>query len=483
MGETDTRQTVPTAQVVVLLLGYGLFLCAYCGGPLSLAYLTDVFGSWELVLLGQFVYFVGVGAGCVGVGALARRRGFSPRAVPTVLACAAATVACLVAVWAVATWAPALTALIWMLLLLVGAATAYPLMLWCGFFLSLCRRGGRSGVVFLLAASELVPIGSALCLMPVRGVAGVSVAVLAAVVVAYSLWQAALVRFDVVPVQAAEKPVEQRYRLTAYSRTILVCFGVTWGLACGICTYSNVTGLPGASLAGLFVAGAAACVVVACVVRRFTGESVRFGGFIRFSLAAVGIALVLTPVLRESLPELFHMLCEVVFLVGEIVLVLFTVDVCAENGLGVAAVLPRNQAVFTAAACAGGLLFWLCQVVVGGQTGWELVGVLAAVAVMVSIPLLPSRTSDAVTFTLETLPEDEGYDARVAARRTRFAARYGLAEREIEVLEYLLQGMTRQQIAQQLGLSPWTIKDRVAGIYEKTGAHSYKELLRLVDGE
>ena len=95
-------------------------------------------------------------------------------------------------------------------------------------------------------------------------------------------------------------------------------------------------------------------------------------------MVAIGIVLVLTPVLRELLRELFYPLCEVVFIFGEIIIVLFSIDVCRENGLRISAVMPLNQALFVVAACSAAVLFWLAQTFVGGQTAWELVAVVAA---------------------------------------------------------------------------------------------------------
>ena len=77
----------------------------------------------------------------------------------------------------------------------------------------------------------------------------------------------------------------------------------------------------------------------------------------------------------------------------------------------------------------------------------------------------------------------EGYEAHVALQRESMAARYGLSEGEAEVLRYLLMGMKRDEIAEKMYLSPWTIKARTSAIYKKCGVHSYKELMVLVSGD
>ena len=45
----------------------------------------------------------------------------------------------------------------------------------------------------------------------------------------------------------------------------------------------------------------------------------------------------------------------------------------------------------------------------------------------------------------------------------------GLTHREEEVVELVGRGLTNSEIAQNLGLSPWTIKRHVARVLAKTG--------------
>ena len=120
---------------------------------------------------------------------------------------------------------------------------------------------------------------------------------------------------------------------------------------------------------------------------------------------------------------------------------------------------------------------------VGGQTAWWLTAVVSMWAVLAVIPFLPSRSSGATVFTLGTLPENEGYEANIALQRERMAKRYALSPGEAEVLERLLRGMNREQIAADMYLSPWTIKSRISAIYKKCDIHSYKELMQLASND
>jgi RNA polymerase sigma factor (sigma-70 family) len=42
-----------------------------------------------------------------------------------------------------------------------------------------------------------------------------------------------------------------------------------------------------------------------------------------------------------------------------------------------------------------------------------------------------------------------------------------LTEREMEVLKLVAKGLSNQEIAQQVGLSEWTVRARVSAILEK----------------
>jgi DNA-binding NarL/FixJ family response regulator len=44
-----------------------------------------------------------------------------------------------------------------------------------------------------------------------------------------------------------------------------------------------------------------------------------------------------------------------------------------------------------------------------------------------------------------------------------------LTSRELQVIELIRQGLTNAEIAERLGLSPWTVKRHVARVLAKTG--------------
>ena len=51
------------------------------------------------------------------------------------------------------------------------------------------------------------------------------------------------------------------------------------------------------------------------------------------------------------------------------------------------------------------------------------------------------------------------------------------------MLGLLVEGFSRQEIAELLTLSGWTVKDHIGNVYRKTCVHSYQELMALVQRE
>lgn len=83
-----------------------------------------------------------------------------------------------------------------------------------------------------------------------------------------------------------------------------------------------------------------------------------------------------------------------------------------------------------------------------------------------------------VAFSLLRRPAKSGEVDERRHERT-VAARYGLSEREVEILLLLLEKRSAPYIADQLFISGNTVKTHIRRIYEKTSVHSREELIDL----
>lgn len=67
------------------------------------------------------------------------------------------------------------------------------------------------------------------------------------------------------------------------------------------------------------------------------------------------------------------------------------------------------------------------------------------------------------------------------ARRSlsRFAGQHGLSTREEQVVGLLLEGLSTRRIAEELSISPHTVRDHLKNLYRKTGVGSRGQLVHL----
>ena len=188
----------------------------------------------------------------------------------------------------------------------------------------------------------------------------------------------------------------------------------------------------------------------------------------------------LAPLLCAVEPRVLLVLCDVVFAVQTLAMTFLSVEICYERRLPITEVMPVNFGVFAVCACPSMLLLGAFGGFFGDPLACSVFTALGVSATVALIPALPSSSSTASVFALRELPENESYEARSARTREDMAARYGFSPRECEVFELLVQGKTRAEIAEQLFLSAWTVKQYTASIYAKVGVHSAKELMDCV---
>jgi LuxR family transcriptional regulator of spore coat protein len=62
----------------------------------------------------------------------------------------------------------------------------------------------------------------------------------------------------------------------------------------------------------------------------------------------------------------------------------------------------------------------------------------------------------------------------------RFAERFGVSAREMEILEKILQGKTNKEIERELFISSHTVKNHLYNAYQKLGVKSRLQAVRLI---
>lgn len=137
----------------------------------------------------------------------------------------------------------------------------------------------------------------------------------------------------------------------------------------------------------------------------------------------------------------------------------------------------------------------------GGQQRWYLVGTVVCVCLLVVTHafLMPVRRrgghmgklllrcADAPTVPPAAPPSDEGPagmlgEVQLGEVCRTIALRYGLTDREREVLGYLVCGRSQPYIREALVLSKSTVSTHVKHIYAKLGIHGKQELISLAEG-
>lgn len=287
---------------------------------------------------------------------------------------------------------------------------------------------------------------------------------------------------------SADGPCEARadFDLTPYARAILFAFGASWGLVynmpveLGYGTGSDQLFRWATTLVscGVLLVG------VAVFVRRIDIGAVRFGLMLRWVITLVGILWTFTPVLVLTVPIMTSVAFIMVFWIQLTVLFVFAMEVCLEAELPFSVVLARYFAMFVVGNCVGAVLFLAIKETMGSSDmAYMLIAAVGATVSLVVMPFMPSRGSSANVFTLDHLPEDEDDAERNERARRQFVEERSFTPREAEVFELLMLGRTRDEIATELQISPWTVKNHIRAVLNKTEVHSAKELMALVYGQ
>ena len=73
-------------------------------------------------------------------------------------------------------------------------------------------------------------------------------------------------------------------------------------------------------------------------------------------------------------------------------------------------------------------------------------------------------------------------DGLIAARTHNLTDRFGLSEREAQILERLLKGYSTASIRNELAIAKGTVDTYIQRIYRKCDVHGRQELVELAEG-
>ena len=197
-------------------------------------------------------------------------------------------------------------------------------------------------------------------------------------------------------------------------------------------------------------------------------------------MALVGALLAFMPFIAEYwlFGAIFSYSALYVFI--NILMIVLIMEVCSERNLTVCAVTASNYSVFIVGACISLGLLAVLEQQMDIRHVCELLTAIGVSSMLFAIPLLPARTSRASDLTQVRLPEEVTQEELRSGRIAALKKVAGLSAREEEVFDLLLEGFSREQMAQELSISAWTAKNHAASIYKKLGVHSREELKELV---
>lgn len=463
-------------------LGYGAFLALNIGSGTAASLGLDApAGSWT-AFSWCLPFTLGTALGSLALHVRSKRR--DPRAERIWLCRAHGLVAVLLVALCALAWAETAVAFRWCCVCVLGVVYALPLVEWVRTYVDLSRACGRASMIAGLALSGGVAalLRAAFSLLATSPFATMT-ALLTTTACSWACQRTAATAWTTAT-PAGHTPRGERYRLTTYAAFILICLGVSWGMDG---TFTGLTHIDAETLSGIqWAIGPLAATFIALVARiRHRNRIARFGDTARITLVVTALSWGFAPLFQLACPTALGYTLQAAHVLLSVTMAAFSIEICQECPVDEVSAISANYALFALAGCLGTVAcattwHWLDPTV--AIAAMSALGILATASV---ITFLPTRASGASAFTLGRLPENETPEERAARRRGIVADDCNLTARERQVMELLLAGLSRNQIASKLELSMWTVKDHIANIYGKTGVHSVPELMLLVaaDGE
>ena len=225
----------------------------------------------------------------------------------------------------------------------------------------------------------------------------------------------------------AEVPCTPRhpFLLSRHIGAVALSFGASWSLAFNMApTLGFVTTQTNMSVTALTLLVYAVYQVAVLLLSWAAGiEDASFSLMLRWVIAIIAACWSLMPAFVMTSPEIGYLISVILFLMESVVVGLFTIESAWESGQALSLVFARFAATFVAGACLASAAFWIIESLSAATIAPALISSLAVTATVAILPMLPSRSSTAVTFTMKRLPEDETVNEKVEQAKTRLVGR------------------------------------------------------------
>lgn len=208
--------------------------------------------------------------------------------------------------------------------------------------------------------------------------------------------------------------------------------------------------------------------LVLAILFVFFSKRVSFSGLLRWIMPLAMVSLVLFMQVGSGSfgAALVASVCDVL---AQILAFLFVVSLAKEGQVSAA----FGIGVVNGSLQLGVLLGNLLGVFAGD---FSLVATMLTCVLALATIAIPQRDPSR----LEASPAEGSAQQREAARCAALRERYGLSEREVEIVQLLAEGRTRPYIREKLFISNNTVATHIKHIYRKLDVHSKEELIDLV---
>ena len=361
--------------------------------------------------------------------------------------------------------------------ILLGASSALPFLNIFKTLASIRRNRGQSFCLILLACCSLVSVA----VMPLGTI--VASGGIPAALTMECLAGLFLIGSVAIHRRPAQQNTRQNTSVTYHlSRTVVTttsCLGFVWAMSFSVaasCGFGE--GHLNDGTWGIVLAGIIANIAMIALATRAREELFgRFGLLLRVVICAIGTMWGFVPLFSEAHPMFVCFASAASYLLVNTIMILLILELAEQLCIDVQAVAARNFVPFIIAACIATIVFGTFSSPAFPDTPVMPTASVCIAVLFMSVPFLPSLMSHATDFAQGELPENEGLNSRISTRKTALIASCQLSAREAQIMDMLVDGLTREEIARELSLSPHTVKNHVTSLYKKTGTHSSRELI------